>query len=138
MIYGPLDWWSEEFEYDHLNQLIRAGDTEYTYDGEGTRITTGNVTYVADPNSELSQVLISQNADDSMTYYVYVHGYGLISQETFRSGDDPEYRLFHYDYRCSTVALTDETGYVTSTYLYPVYGDQYCYAYDPETIFLID
>ena len=86
MTYGPLAGAFEDFEYDRLNRLIKAGDTEYAYDGEGTRISAGGVTYVTDPNHELSQLLMSYHEDGSVTYYVYAPGHGLISQEIFRAG----------------------------------------------------
>ena len=56
MTYGPLGGTFASFEYDQLNQLTSAGGTMYTYDGEGTRVTRGGITYVTDPVSELSHM----------------------------------------------------------------------------------
>jgi RHS repeat-associated protein len=72
---------------------------------------------------------VSTDADGTATFYVY--GLGLISQE--RGG---EYRLFHYDYRGSTVALTDENGGITDRWEYSVYGDVTRLDGDTVTIFL--
>jgi RHS repeat-associated protein len=63
----------------------------------------------------LSQVLVKKAADGTETYYV--HGLGLIGQE-----QNGEYLSYHFDYRGSTVALTDETGSVVERYLYSPYG----------------
>ena len=139
MTSGPLDWQEGEFEYDELNRLISAGGsmglTGYAYDGEGTRVSSGGITYVTDPNSELSQLLITHNEDGSTTYYVYAPGFGLISQETFRDEGSPEYRLFYYDLRGSTVALADMHG-ITDRFSYTPYGAAYQYIGWTETIFL--
>ena len=47
----------------------------------------------------------------------YVYGLGLIYEETTN-----DIKVYHYDYRGSTVALTDSTGYVTDTFEYDTYG----------------
>ena len=49
------------------------------------------------------------------TFYVY--GIGLIGQE--KNG---AYRSFHYDFRGSTVIMTDEVGKITHQYAYTAYG----------------
>ena len=110
MTYGPLGGAFASFTYDQRNQLTSAGGTTYTYDGEGTRVTRGGTTYVTDPVSELSQLLMTYNEDGSVTYYVYAPGYGLMSQETFYAGQPIQYRQFHFDYRGNTIALSDESG----------------------------
>jgi len=43
---------------------------------------------------------------------------GLLGEET-----DGAYRNYHFDYRGSTVALTDETGQVTQRFQYAPYGE---------------
>ncbi len=63
----------------------------------------------------LSQVLVKTKADGTQTYYVY--GLGLIGQEQAGS-----YLTYHFDFRGSTVALTDETGIVTEQFQYSPYG----------------
>jgi hypothetical protein len=47
----------------------------------------------------------------------YVYGLGLIGQE--QAG---EYLSYHFDFRGSTVALTDETAQVTERFQYSPYG----------------
>ena len=54
-------------------------------------------------------------ADGTQTYYVY--GLGLIGQES-----NGEYLSYHFDFRGSTVALTDETGQVVERFQYSPYG----------------
>ena len=49
------------------------------------------------------------------TYYVY--GRGLIGEEV-----NGAFKTYHFDYRGSTVALTDSTGNVTDTFEYDTYG----------------
>ena len=83
----------------------------YTYDGENNRVSDGKTTFVNDTNSGLSNLLMTANPDSTSTIYVY--GIGLISQET-----GTEYRLFHYDFRGSTTALTDAIGASACIFLF--------------------
>jgi len=50
------------------------------------------------------------------TFYVY--GLGLIGEEK-----DGEYRSYHFDFRGSTVAITDQTGKVVERFQYGPYGE---------------
>ncbi len=50
------------------------------------------------------------------TFYVY--GLGLLGEEK-----DGEYRSYHFDYRGSTVALSDKTGKVVQRFQYGPYGE---------------
>ncbi|MCL2049744.1 MAG: DUF6531 domain-containing protein [Defluviitaleaceae bacterium] len=160
MTYGPLSDGFVEYEYDNLNQLTSVGNatvgnTTYTYDGEGNRVSqtvsetvngqTANeqtTTYVTNPNTELSQLLITNHPDGSQTFYVY--GLGLISQERiYNEATDngatgngaTEYRIFHYDYRGSTTALTDINGTVTDRWAYILSGEIIGREGTTETIF---
>jgi len=123
MTYGPLAGTFADYEYDSLNRLVSVSDgtgvTEYTYDGEGTRMSAGGRTYVTDPNHELSQLLMSSDDRIGVTYYVYAPGYGLLSQDSPTDG----YRIFHFDHRGNTIALTDEWANVTDEFSYTVYGE---------------
>ena len=47
----------------------------------------------------------------------FVYGLGLIGQETCG-----EYTSYHFDFRGSTVALTDETAQVIEQFQYSPYG----------------
>ena len=123
MLSTPLGDTFGTLAYDSLNQLntVTAGDKtySYTYDAEGYRTskTENGITtnFVVDPNAELSRVLMSTTGNET-TYYVY--GLGLISQE---KGAD--YRLYHYDYRGSTTAMTTLGGAVVDTMFYDAYGN---------------
>ena len=125
MLKTPL---GEEFgnlTFDSLNQLTdvtisgSAVSYSYTYDAEGYRIAkdeNGVVTnFTVNPNADLSQVLMSTTNGET-TYYVY--GLGLISQE-----NSDGYKLYHYDYRGSTTAITNLNGEVTDTLYYDPYGN---------------
>lgn len=119
MVQGPLNGKAASFVFDSRNRLRQVGSTVYTYDAENQRITVtegGAATrYVVNPNAPLSQVLVREDQAGEKTFYVY--GIGLIGQE--KNG---AYRSFHYDFRGSTVAMTDEVGNVTHQYAYTAYG----------------
>ena len=125
MLKTPLGSEFGNLTFDSLNQLTdvtisgSAISYSYTYDAEGYRTskTENGITtnFVVDPNAELSRVLMSTTGNET-TYYVY--GMGLISQE---KGAD--YRLYHYDYRGSTTALTTLGGAVVDTMFYDAYGN---------------
>jgi RHS repeat-associated protein len=142
MTHGPLGDGFAGFEYDSLNRLVKAGNTGYVYDGEGTRVAqTVNgqrTTYVTDTNTGLSKLLMKRNPDGSTTYYVY--GLGLISQETVSAGGvqgtQGEYRVFHTDYRGSTAVLTALDGAVTDRIAYDPDGNIIGREGNTETVFL--
>jgi RHS repeat-associated protein len=137
MTFGPLGNQLTAYVYDDLNQLTSVGGTTYVYDGEGNRVSqTVNgqaTTYVTNPNAELSQLLITNHPDGSQTFYVY--GIGLISQERIGTGNETEYRIFHYDYRGSTTALTNLQGTVTDRWAYLPFGEVIGREGTTETIF---
>ncbi|MDR1688074.1 MAG: hypothetical protein LBS21_05625, partial [Clostridiales bacterium] len=144
MIKGVLGGGAASFGYDKFNRLIRVSaegtenaenTTVYKYDGEGNRISVNNngeiTVFVTDPTGSLSNLLESRNSDGSKNIYVY--GVGLISQEQVTAGatgkaakatpeNTTEYRLFHYDYRGSTTAITNASGNVTDRVVYSPYG----------------
>jgi len=70
---------------------------------------------VVNAQPELSQVLV-RDEEGVRTFYVY--GLGLIGEES-----EGEYRAYHFDYRGSTVALTDEVGQVIERFQYGPYGE---------------
>jgi RHS repeat-associated protein len=96
-------------------QRQQAGSTIYHYDAENQRIGVNQTSYVVNSQPVLSQVLVKTEADGTQTFYVY--GLGLIGQET-----GGEYTSYHFDFRGSTVALTDETAQVTERFQYSPYG----------------
>lgn len=107
-----------EFEYDSANRLIKAGNHAYTYNAEDVRIrnlcSDADTTYTYDTNCKLSQ-LLTKITNGVTTKYVY--GLGLI-------GEDKEgcFKTYHFDYRGSTVAITDINGNITDTFKYDTYG----------------
>ena len=107
-----------EFVYDSTNKLISAGNCTYTYNGDNVRIKNlcgeTETTYVYDTNARLSRLLV-KNTDGVITKYVY--GRGLIGEENVDG-----FKVYHYDYRGSTVALTDINGNITDTFAYDTYG----------------
>ena len=94
---------------------MSAGNTIYRYDAENQRIGVNQTQYVINSQPALSQVLVRTQANGTQTYYVY--GLGLIGQE-----QNGEYLSYHFDFRGSTVALTDENAQVTERFQYSPYG----------------
>ena len=106
-------------EYDSANRLIKAGDHAYTYNAEDVRIrnlcSDADTAYTYNTNCKLSQ-LLQKTTNDNTTKYVY--GLGLIGEEKYG-----EYKVYHFDYRGSTVAITDIYGSITDTFAYDTYGN---------------
>jgi RHS repeat-associated protein len=115
LIKGPLSGGWVDFAFDSRNRLTQAGSTVYRYDAENQRIGVNQTSYVINSQPALSQVLVKTEADGTQTFYVY--GLGLIGQET-----GGEYTSYHFDFRGSTVALTDETAQVIERFQYSPYG----------------
>jgi len=94
------------------------------YDPAGNRVamtnhSNGQVTrFVVNPNARLSQVLM--RVRPGVTNY-YVYGLGLL-YEVSETATNSYVRYYHYDYRGSTVALTDQNGNVTDRFEYSAYG----------------
>lgn len=136
MIKGPISNSGAmvDFQYDSRNRLIKAGTTTYTYDAENIRksVTVDGKTtkYVVNPHTTLSQLLIKKNPDGSQTFYVY--GIGLISEESSAGA----YKVYHFDRRGSTTALTDSTGKVTDRFSYGPYGELISRSGSSDTPFL--
>ena len=84
-----------------------------------TNHSNGQVTrFLVNPNANLSQVLI--RIRPGVTNY-YVYGLGLLYEVT-ETATNSYLRYYHYDYRGSTVALTDHESRVTDWYEYSAYG----------------
>ena len=71
--------------------------------------------FVINPNAALSQVLMRVK-NGTTNYYVY--GLGLL----YEADDAGNTKTYHYDYRGSTVALTDGSGIPTDRIEYSAYG----------------
>ncbi len=119
MISGYIGGADIALTYDSSNRLLSAGGNTYTYDVENNRITnakgTTQKTYTYNTNASLSQLLVIEDENGGITKFVY--GLGLIGQE-----DANGFKTYHYDYRGSTVAITDESGNVVDTFTYDTYG----------------
>jgi RHS repeat-associated protein len=122
MTYGPLGVGFANFQFDSRNRLTSAGATAYTYDPNNNRVAlteNGATTrFVIDPNARLSRLLMETD-DQGNPIAWYVYGMGLISRQDLTG----EVRIYHYDVRGSTVALTDLSGTVTDRYYYGPYGE---------------
>ena len=105
-------------EYDSGNRLIKAGGHSYTYNAEDVRIrnlcSDADTVYTYNTNAKLSQ-LLQKTTNGIATKYVY--GLGLIGEE--KNG---EFKTYHFDFRGSTVAITDSCGNITDTFKYDTYG----------------
>ena len=122
MIYGPLTNGFGSYTYDVRNRLTGAGGVSYAYDPAGNRVAiTNGVTvtqFVVNPNAALSQVLM--RVQNGVTNY-YVYGAGLL-YEVAQTATKTNVLVHHYDYRGSTVAMTDGGGNVTDRVAYSPYG----------------
>ncbi len=118
---GPIDGALTTLVYDIRNRLESAGGVAYTYDAENRRVslTQNGVTtdYVQDPQGALSRLLVSTTGS-STTRFVYA-GDRLLYQEN----PNGEISVFHFDYRGSTTAITDDSGTVTDRMTYGAYGE---------------
>ena len=108
-----------KFEYDSANRLIKADNNEYTYNAENVRITNlcgdTEITYTYNTNCRLSQLLYTEE-NGVITKYIY--GRGLIGDEV--NGNS---RVYHFDYRGSTVAITSLCGSEIIRIKYDTYGN---------------
>jgi len=104
--------------YDSANRLLYAGGNAYTYNAEDVRIKNVQYgveeKYTYDTVAELSR-LLTRTVGTTVTKYVY--GLGLISEETNNT-----VKVYHFDYRGSTVAITDANGNISDTFAYDTYG----------------
>ena len=122
----------DSFRYDSTNRLIGTNTNAYTYNAENVRIRNlcgdSDTTYVYNTNAKLSSMLM-KTTDGVVTKYVY--GRGLIGEET-----NGVFKTYHFDYRGSTVAITNINGNVTDTFEYDTYGKVINRAGNSDVIFL--
>lgn len=123
LTWGPLtNNTFASYDYDARNRLLGAGGVSYGYDPAGNRTSFTNgtnvVRFVINPNAALSQTLM--RVLGGVTNY-YIYGLGLLYEinETSTSTNTATY---HYDYRGSTVALTDGNGVFADRIEYSPYG----------------
>jgi RHS repeat-associated protein len=107
--------------YDTRHRVSAIGATTFNYDPEdrltGWRDNAGTTSLFVDPHAGLSRVLERTTPDGNTTRYV--HGLGLLYEETGTT-----IRVYHYDDRGSTVALSDNAGQVTQRFAYGPYGEE--------------
>ncbi len=116
-----------EYTYDDLSRIaeekILAGAVKvcYTYDAL-SRVTGRTVRRLSD-NSVVSSESFTYDAAGNVTgasgstVTKYVYGRGLIGEETGSA-----FKTYHFDFRGSTVAVTNASGTVTDTFAYDTYG----------------
>ncbi len=114
------------FSYDLWNNLtgLSSPDTDteisYIYDGLGNRRSrsqNGQPTKYTLDILGMSRVLVEHLQGDKKNFYVY--GLGLIS----RLDKSENASFYHYDFRGSTIAITDKEETVTHSYVYDVFGE---------------
>ena len=117
---SQLDGLPCNMTYDYMNRLVSARNNMYTYNAENMRIRNVcdmyETEYTYDPNGKLNK-LIMKNTNGSVKKYVY--GLGLIGED-----DNGHFKTYHFDYRGSTVAITNESGAITDRFAYDAYGKQ--------------
>ena len=118
--------------YDSANRLLSANGNTYTYDVENTRVKNlcngVETSYTYNTNAELSQLLVKTTGS---TTTKYVYGNSLIGEES-----NNIFKTYHFDYRGSTVAITDSTGTVIDTFAYDSYGNVISRTGTTDAIFL--
>jgi RHS repeat-associated protein len=139
MTYGPLT--NDNFvtyTFDARNRLSNVGGVTNVYDAMNNRIIqtygTNTVSYVVNPNAKLPQVL-ERTKNGVTTYYIY--GMGLLYQIT-ETATATNTLTYHYDYRGSTIALTDDSGIVRDRFEYSLYATLTYRAGTDETPFLFN
>ena len=117
---SQLDGFLCNMTYDYMNRLVSARNNIYTYNAENMRISNVcdmyETEYTYDPNGKLNK-LIMKKTNGSVKKYVY--GLGLIGED-----DNGHFKTYHFDYRGSTVAITNENGAITDRFAYDTYGKQ--------------
>ncbi|WP_299059171.1 RHS repeat-associated core domain-containing protein [uncultured Polaribacter sp.] len=106
--------------YDRLTGVSGGITAQYEYDASGKRrkstVNSVEKRYVLDILG-MSRVLIeTDNANTPQNYYVY--GLGLIS----RTNASNQTHYYHYDFRGSTIAMTDKNEAITHKYQYNDFG----------------
>lgn len=107
--------------YDRLTNVSGNFTAQFEYDANGDRrksvINGSEKRYVLNTLG-MSQVLVETNTSNTVQNY-FVYGLGLISRTDV--SDNTNY--YHYDFRGSTIAMTDDSENITHKYQYDVYGN---------------
>ena len=112
---------AESFTYDLNDNLLTAPNSSFSYDGAGNRraktVSGVNTRYVLSILG-MSQVLMETNNSNTVENY-YVYGpTGLL----YRVKPNTTNQYYHYDFRGSTTAITNEAQAVTHSYSYDPFG----------------
>lgn len=113
---------SDAFTYDLNDNMLTAPNSTFSYDGAGNRraktVSGINTRYVLSILG-MSQVLMETNSSNAVQNY-YVYGpTGLLYRI---KADNTIYSYYHYDYRGSTTAITNEAQTITHSYSYDPFG----------------
>lgn len=113
---------SSSFTYDINDNMLTAPNSTFSYDGSGNRrakTVNGIDTRYVLSILGMSQVLMETNSSNAVQNY-YVYGpTGLLYSV---KADNTTYSYFHYDYRGSTTAITNEAQNITHSYSYDPFG----------------
>lgn len=113
---------SSSFTYDINDNMLTAPNSTFSYDGAGNRraktVSGANTRYVLSILG-MSQVLMETGSSNAVQNH-YVYGpTGLLYRV---KADNTTYSYYHYDYRGSTTAITNEAQNVTHSYSYDPFG----------------
>jgi len=126
------------YTFDARNRLSNVGGVTNAYDAMNNRIGqlygTNTTVFVVNPNANLPQVL--ERIKNGITTY-YIYGVGLLYQVT-ETATSTNTLTYHYDYRGSTIALTDGNGNVTDRIEYSAYATTTYRAGTNDTPFLFN
>lgn len=106
---------------DNLTSYTNSSNiTSFEYDPTEARRKKNNTRFVLDPLNNNNVLMETDNAGNPTA--IYVHALGLVCRITPGTGAK---HFYHYDYRGSTVAITDNSQAVTHRYLYGAFGEDY-------------
>jgi RHS repeat-associated protein len=107
---------------DNLLTVAGSATATFSYDGAGNRRSktlNGTTTRYVLSILGMSQVLMETNASNTPTNYYVFGPTGLIS----RIKPNNTTHVYHYDYRGSTIAMTNASQNATHTYSYDPFGN---------------
>lgn len=119
---GIIQAGANPYTYDINDNLLTAPNSTFSYDGAGNRrskTVSGTTTRYVLNILGMSQVLMENNgSNDVQNYYVYGPT-GIL----YRVSPNNTNQYYHYDFRGSTTAITNESQVVTHSYSYDPYGN---------------